>query len=101
MGGFGSIFRFMFFILCTFVVIWFGGGSIVAFFSALFGQSWINFWKLFTVWVAANYGIGWLIEVRWKNDDTAGDGFFANFILIISVLIFRGINKFGRIFIPK
>ncbi|WP_232329045.1 hypothetical protein [Metabacillus litoralis] len=101
MGCFGSIFRFMFFVLCTLVIVWFGGLSIVTFFSALFGESWIIFWKVFAVWIAANYGIGWLFEVRWKNDDTAGEGCFATFIYFTSILIFRAINKIGKIFIKR
>ncbi|EEM01657.1 hypothetical protein COM13_18070 [Bacillus pseudomycoides] len=58
----------------------------------------MHFWTLFSIWITANYGIGWLFEVHWKDED-AGEEFFAIFILFISILIYRGINKLGRVFI--
>ena len=98
MGCLGSIFRFTFFAICIIFVLWFGGSSIIAFFSALFGGSWMHFWTLFSIWITANYGIDWLFEVHWKDED-AGKEFFAIFILFISILIYRGLNKLGRVFI--
>ena len=99
-GCLGSILRFMFFVICTLVVIWYGGLSIISFFSSLFfGQSWIDFCQVLGIWAGANYLIGWLIDV-WLKEDSVVEGFFANFVVITSELIYHGINKMVKKIIP-
>ncbi len=96
MGCLGSVFRFFLLVVCLIPIICFGFLSIYTFFSALFGGNWIAFGKVFFVWLTLSYIIGWLFDVPWKDTDM-GDSFLGIVLEMSSIIVYRGVNRVGRL----